>query len=771
MSNEPNLFPAGDRKVIPPRSIADFAAVNNFRTAAREAFTHLNRDLGLSLTAESFAHLQNYYQTTLRRDPTAGELRLLDALARIPAEGLVAEHHAVTEWITDSAVLAETWADMVDKHTALSLAADGQISPITWEDTLHLTERYLRRTGRYGAPGRKSEICPIHAVLTSAHQVGEALAAGYRITARACTEDGDCLTVVSRTDAPCEDTPPSVGDVILFCPAVSMANLSSLASARQCRALTGIGALRVVTRRPLLLTALELACGLELYPHRLPTAKPAHAQRLPVDTLCRMPRAQADAFDVLLRTGVQQASALMAELRGYGLTATAIGQVTAGESVILHLPANGQPHDPIAVRVPPALLQDMGTLSAQAYRPTLREDTEATVGRPALSRLPGVAYAEDGMAPAGWETVALTASSAGTLSIPELYMDIGVTTARITIDGTGYKAAMEAISAAIAAVGGREASPCLTVRLAIEGGLGDLTAEVMCGLYRAAAENGLPLLHPVLTVPDAQAPSAVALTVVAYRQDKEPEPAADALPAPRQWSNGRAAAPEGAHTFLLPALRRSMEGSLRSLARALNRRGTASCILQPMALLPTDSDGAEALDPTAVATCLGRMTPTVTPVFAMSERDAALLLREDAVRERLEHHIADGGKLAVVGPACRAFAACGYLPCALTEAAAIPAVGTAEVLYADPSVPPARRLIRGILLAAPAAHEPHLLTLTLTDGSVPVTVPDGFIGREGAVLGLLCGLDTQIEPLLHQDRFPLPAAANVADTADSFPTV
>ncbi len=750
----------------PRPTVADPATVNHFRTADSRTFSYLNRDLGLSLDAAGFAYLQNHYASVLGRDPTAGELRVLDALSHVPAEGAVGDRYAVTEMITDSAAVAETWADLTDKHARIGLAHDGKVPPITWEDALHLTERYLYRIGRLGGKNKQKAADAVErAVIFSPHALPEAIAAGYRPRVRLLCANGDTLTVLIRQEAPPAERAPAPGDVILYCPAVPLGILEELAEERRTQSAPDVAALRAVVRKPLLLTALELSPGLELYPYRLP-----HAEHcLPVDALCRMPEGCADAPALLLRVDIQKAAALTERLRRRGLTTVVLGCVTAGESVLLRMPGNDPQHDSVAATLSPALIHAMGKLSARTYRPTLREDVRAEVVRPAVSRLPSAALAEDGTTPAGWETVALTASNARVLDLPDEHLRISAVTVRVTLPGSGYAAAMDAVAAAIEAIGGREAEPHLTVQVTVEGAVGDRVAEVICGLYRAAAEGGYPLLHPQLTVVDAKAEPAVTLTVAAYAAS---QPGIIPLTDDHQWSKRPQTVPAvdaaTASTFLLPVLRRSMEGSLYALTRALGGRRAVESILCPVVIDRCPDGSGECLNPASAAAFARRLDGASTLVFAMSEHDAALLLTQESIRAAVETHIAAGGRCVVLGPACRAFAAHGFLPRGLTKTRVMPTVAPMHVAYTDTTdagIADAIRVSRGVLLAPATDDLPHLLTLTPTDGEDIPPVHDGFVGRDGAVLGLLNGVDSTLEPLLHASKFPV----SHADTTESIP--
>jgi hypothetical protein len=98
--------------------------------------------------------------------------------------------------------------------------------------------------------------------------------------------------------------------------------------------------------------------------------------------------------------------------------------------------------------------------------------------------------------------------------------------ATVTTAGAGYATAMATVSTAVApltADGHTTRDIRLSVKLTAsegEGAHGSRTLEVLCGLYRAAAEGGMAVEDPVFTVEplaEGQSP-AVRLSVVAYRR-------------------------------------------------------------------------------------------------------------------------------------------------------------------------------------------------------------------------------------------------------------
>ncbi len=720
----------------------------------------LRRRLGIILSDEALIHIYTYARKQLHRQPTVGEVRLSDALSRIPSAGWVADRHTVGELLTDSPTIAETWADMMDKHASLSVPlGEGIIPPAALSDLLTLTTRYLRRTS---PPRRKKHHpAPDMAVLTTPEQEARAIAAGYGTEARVLTTEGDTVTVMRRLSAPLPEIAPRSGDLILYCRGVPLSELAALVDSQRHRATPDIGELRTIADASLLDTALELAPGLELYAYRLLPEAQAGDRYLPMDRLCGQPHTVAGKVDLLLRTPARRAYYLTEDLKRRGLSPVALGQVIPGARLVLRLRDTERKVDVTAVHLHTAILRDLRGLTARSYRLARTERVSPAVVHPSLARLPGAVFGEDGVTPIGSETVALTTTSRSAVSIPEIGLALGVATARVDAAGVGFEAARCAVRDALAAVGDAVDTPFLTVRLAVEGRIGALTVETVCGLYRVAAEEGLSLTDPALTlVPSPH--EALRLTVIAWGQVGED---AD-IPADRQWSMVDVHRTADVPTFLLPVLRRSMEGSLKALMQALCTREYAHCHLQPVAIERVELPASEALhaDTEAVPApptethevlheesfrkLLGQLTEKTTPIFAMSRTDAHLLLAREELRARLDRHLATGGRFIVLGEACATFAAYGYLPEALATLRTIPFTGTVRVDYpALTDASPADRMIRGLLMAPHEEIEDALCTLTLPDKTV---LPDGFVGRAGSVLGLLDGVDHTLEPLLRR---------------------
>jgi hypothetical protein len=379
-----------------------------------------------------------------------------------------------------------------------------------------------------------------------------------------------------------------------------------------------------------------------------------------------------------------------------------------------------------------------------------------------MTRFPSPCAKANGLTPDGHELVALTLHEGRVLAIPEAQTVMSAAVACVPTEGMGYTAAAEAAAAAtdaLAELGVKPEAMVLSVSVTLRKGVelaDSRLPEVLCGLYRLAADRSIPIDDPIISAEDGDG-TDLRVSVVAWARD----PAVCAEPAlirDRQWKASGCPVHKESPCFLLPVLRRSYEDSLQALSAALNRDFGAGCEIRPVLI---DAAVTEAADQTvphlnadSVKELCERIFNRQIPVFAMSEEDTRTLLTEPAVSESLNRLTEWGYPLLVLGESCKPFAEQGFLPACLTDLTDLPAAGTAATVTYRLAADSATRLIRGRLLApADAEGQEPLLTLHLPDGT---RIPDGFTGRDRKVLGLLNGLDTAILPLLRgKHRFDL----------------
>ena len=101
---------------------------------------HLRSQLSLTMPTEMLKFCANYYKNQLRRDPFADELQMLDMLA--DARGRDGSSLAVTEFLTNDAFVAQTYADLLQKRKQLH---PGLLSPITLGEAASVASDYIHR--------------------------------------------------------------------------------------------------------------------------------------------------------------------------------------------------------------------------------------------------------------------------------------------------------------------------------------------------------------------------------------------------------------------------------------------------------------------------------------------------------------------------------------------------------------------------------------------------------------------------------------------------
>ncbi|MBQ9151103.1 MAG: hypothetical protein IJX72_02540, partial [Clostridia bacterium] len=748
--------------------------VRQFRTSdATMLLPRLNADLGTQLSELAYLRLQSYFRNTAHRDPTVGELRLLDALDRHGKD--TPARIAVGELITKSPVLAETWADMMQKHgdlhgvgSALRGKEAVAAPPCSLTDALSLAGHYLRRTEAHASTDR---------VLTSdPRQEAVATAEGYAPVA--CIAVGDeTRTLWTRRGGSFAVTPTHTGDFILYLPHTEPAKIRALVAGEAEKAHPALGDIRAVASKSLLLTLLELCPAADIYANRLHQGEPGDG-RIPVDLLCAYPTVDESGIcDYLLRIPLKQVQGMNETLKALGITAVVCGQVRANGHTVIHIRDEANKRDIPAADLASTILVAMAPVYLHTMTVEQSGCSAPAPSVPSLTRLPSAIRNENGLTPGGREAVALTLHEGQILRIPEANVVMSTLSVTVPQCHTAFTAATETMVAATdglfdLGVDPRNMILSVTLTAASAEVLTDGTAlTAICGVYRVAAERGLPIEDPVIRV--APMEGLLRLTVTVHAEDKD---ACDRLETAndRQWYTSDKPAHKESPCFLFPVLRRSYEDSLKALSAALNRDQGAACFIYPVIMdtveveVPAEAvaDGGEdtpatrketrrTLNPNSVAQLAQKLSEWNIPVFSMSEADTRLLLSASAVPDALTRMTDMGHPFIVLGESCKPFAEHGFLPAALTEVKSLPTAGTsATVTYAFPA-DAATRLLRADLLAPTGVlreGDRHLLTLRLPNGAV---VPDGFVGRGGKVLGLLNGVDTTVLPLLRKQSFEL----------------
>lgn len=478
--------------------------VRHFAEAPADAYKKLNGDFGLTLDSHSFRRLQKLFRTVLRRDPTAGELCILDTLDRAGRD--LPRREAVGELYTDSDALAETWADMMAKHAEL-FAASGLLRketrvppPCTLEEAMTLAGRYLRRAGLVtplsdGLPfgGKNSD--GRTAVLCSPAREADAVAEGY--TPLKTVELGDTTrSVWVRRGSALSVTPEKSGDFLVCLPSPDPAALMAVLEAERAKSRPAVGAIASPAGRSPLETVLTLCGGADLYPARLPPREDEPAVgSAELFRLCAIPAATRETRpDYLLRVPAGKVRELSEALRAVGITAVSVGQVRSGGLIRVYL------------------------------RQGERDIPVASFTRDHLITYPSLALYRRHAEVRAYESTEVSASPA--VPVPEAGLVMAASSVTVTDGGEGYPAAMQAVAAAVAPLT-VESDPTRRIYLSVsitaadgEATHGCMTLEVLCGLYRAAAEGCLAVEDPALLVEPVNTGSApeVRLSVVAYRR-------------------------------------------------------------------------------------------------------------------------------------------------------------------------------------------------------------------------------------------------------------
>lgn len=478
--------------------------VRHFAQAPAEACKKLNADFGLTLSPHGFSRLQKLFRTVLNRDPTAGELCVLDAAEQ--AGNGQPHREGVGELYTDSSAIAETWADMMDKHARL-FAASGLLRksvrtppPCTVEEALTLVGRYLHRAGLTtplsdGLPfgGKNSD--GHTAVLCAPAQKADAVAAGY--TPVQDVDFGDTTrSVWVRRGAAMPVTPERSGDFLVCLPSPDPVALAAVLEGERKKRRPAVGAIAALSHRSPLETVMTLCESADLYPARFPQVpdEPADGP-VALLRLCRRPVVTEDTRPhYLLRVPAVGVRELSESLRAADVTAVSVGQVRSDGKLRILL-RQGEKDIPVA-HLPTAVVRAYPTVAL--YRRELEQD---------LCAEPEV-------------------SSVSVIPLPELGLRMASASATVTKAGAGYAAAMKAVAAAVSPLT-EDGCSTRNIRLSVsltaadgEAAHGSMTLEVLCGLHRAAAEGGMAVEDPAFTVApvtEGQAPE-VRLSVVAYRR-------------------------------------------------------------------------------------------------------------------------------------------------------------------------------------------------------------------------------------------------------------
>ncbi len=466
--------------------------------------------------------------------------------------------------------------------------------------------------------------------------------------------------------------------------------------------------------------------------------------RLPLEKLTKFTLSDGETADFLLRVPYKRTAPLTDALRTRHIKAVALGQVTATDHLRLFAKSEGR--DSTVVDLPICFIREAIEISLHHTEPNREPAQTMPPCEPmALLRLPGLTTKDSGLTPEGYELVALSLPRASTLTLTDIgpadvAMSLSAAATTVTACGTGFDAAARVLEAAtrpLRDAGIRPSDICVAISLDVYEDLaaeatsveypGTQTTEILCGLYRVCAENGLLPPDPSIRVlPPTSMGAAVGISIVAWHLGKALEATQDG-----QWTSGHLASASGTSNpntpgtpsptptpirpkprsrramrkshdgeapsaaphataeppvYLLPVLRRSREASLRTLAVALTYRETADCRICPVPIkteaVAETTDTPEIIVPTAAKKLAERMDTASAILLAMSEEDVRLLLADETVRAALERVVAEDRLMVAFGRAAIPLAEMGWLPSSLAHLTTCTTAGlTAEVTH------------------------------------------------------------------------------------------
>ncbi|MBQ8432279.1 MAG: hypothetical protein IJX28_05290 [Clostridia bacterium] len=114
-----------------------------FGSYSQKQLEQMKQDLNVSMPLSFLQHCAKYYRTQAKRDPSIDELKMLDRFTMAGIQSIASI--APTEVQTNDAVVAETYADMMQKRHALF--PDSKL-PMSLGEALGLATAYLSRAGK-----------------------------------------------------------------------------------------------------------------------------------------------------------------------------------------------------------------------------------------------------------------------------------------------------------------------------------------------------------------------------------------------------------------------------------------------------------------------------------------------------------------------------------------------------------------------------------------------------------------------------------------------
>lgn len=116
------------------------SVIQNFSSIGIEQAEKLREQLSLSMPAEMLKFCGKYYKSQIKRDPFADELQMLDKLVNLRES--IGSSLAITEFLTNDAFSAYTYADMLKKRKQLFPEF---AHPITIGEAVNFANEFIRR--------------------------------------------------------------------------------------------------------------------------------------------------------------------------------------------------------------------------------------------------------------------------------------------------------------------------------------------------------------------------------------------------------------------------------------------------------------------------------------------------------------------------------------------------------------------------------------------------------------------------------------------------
>ncbi len=429
----------------------DAVQIQSFATATEQHFFHLNQYLGFSLDPWQYRKWQQHFYHTEKKNPTMGELRLLghwiNCLPQI-------RRIAPTELYTDSELIMETWADIMDGYAVLSQNSD---TPCSIHQILTLPKAYLKNAGIFYESATK---------IVAASGVAECMTEGYEPISDVQLQDGTHRRILAHWEKP-TSLPARIGDVLIVLPPAALSALTVLQ--KELLPQYPIRSYAFHQNGSLLATALTLCNGHGISIDLNTLVPPAPPQESRIEQYISLWETSADtdhAYTVVCLPSSIQAL-LFTSLAEHGFTPRLLGTVLKSPRVVMNdngiatvnlsIQAFQNPEAALPCRVnlqPPTPIGALPHSKAMVHPPYQVPKTELTVCHTSAT-----VTGQEGFAQAVQSILTLCCHMA----------TVGILYDKLTISPTLY-------------VNDRSDSPLLI--------------SCVCGLYRACTELGIPMIYP-----------------------------------------------------------------------------------------------------------------------------------------------------------------------------------------------------------------------------------------------------------------------------------